>query len=525
MRCDDQAVDVLSGRVRAHRGASIERRLGTINAIACLLLGALPAAATSLPSWLQVNGRLYGLAIVDTGGGPRQRPESIGTLEIRATPTRALRGLLELRGRVGGPFEGGSGPAVYNFGEAFQNNSPAVEVRQAFLEWRGGPAEVRAGIQTFAWGKLDGRPPTDVVNPRDWHDPLVVDEFFEEQKIGIPALLGTYSLPDVPRFDLSGLRFALGWIPVAVPPRLPLILERWFPSAIGVPSRLCVSSGPVPGGGGCGPHGLPVQVGFATENDVPARTFENGGVAARLSGTWHGSDLDLYHYTGPETAPDAQLRAAVSSRTPFPDVHLHAAARLVQDSQVMHMTGGDAALALGDVTVRAEAAWFVNHSYLSSVADVIAPLGSAMNPVVQHVADRIAHGKSANVQLAPLFPALDAVEWGVGADTLWHGFQPLLQLNQIIILGHAPRLLISDPETQVSGTLRRRFADDRVEAEVRGLWEIERGALYLFPRVSYLVREGLWLRAGYLVLTGTRNSLLGQFRANDEVVFQARMTF
>ena len=39
------------------------------------------------------------------------------------------------------------------------------------------------------------------------------------------------------------------------------------------------------------------------------------------------------------------------------------------------------------------------------------------------------------------------------------------------------------------------------------------------------LRENLWLRAGYLVLTGTRNSLLGQYRANDEVVFQARMTF
>jgi hypothetical protein len=191
----------------------------------------------------------------------------------------------------------------------------------------------------------------------------------------------------------------------------------------------------------------------------------------------------------------------------------------------MHMTGGDAALALGDITVRAEAAWFVNHSYLSSVADVIAPLASPANPVVRQVAARVAQGKSANVQLAPLFPALDAVEWGIGADTLWRGFQPLLQLNQIIILGQAPRLLISEPETQLSGTLRRRFADDRVEAEVRGLWEIERGALYLFPRVSYLVREGLWLRAGYLVLTGTRNSLLGQYRANDEVVFQARMTF
>ena len=36
---------------------------------------ALPARSSPLPSWLQMSGRLYGLAIVDTGGGPRQRPE------------------------------------------------------------------------------------------------------------------------------------------------------------------------------------------------------------------------------------------------------------------------------------------------------------------------------------------------------------------------------------------------------------------------------------------------------------------
>src|SRR5215471_10194741 len=352
--CDDQAVDVLSGRMRAHRGASIERRLGAINAFACLLLAALPAGAASLPSWLQVSGRLYGLAIIDTGGGPRQRPESIGTLEMQATPTHALRGLLELRGRVGGPFEGGPGPAVYNFGEAFQNNSPALEVRQAFLEWRNGPSEVRAGIQTFAWGKLDGRPPTDVVNPRDWHDPLVVDEFFEEQKIGIPALLGTYYLPDAPRFDLGGLRLALAWVPFAVPPRLPLILERWFPSSFDVPSRLCVSSAGLAAGiavrGRCGPNQLQVLTDFGTANDQPPRTFEAGGLAARVSGTWHGADLDLYHYTGPETAPNVELQAIVSSPTLEP-VDARAAASLKQQHHVMHMTGADAALALGDITV------------------------------------------------------------------------------------------------------------------------------------------------------------------------------
>ena len=125
-----------------------------------------PAHASPLPEWLDVGGRLYGLAVVDTGGGPRQRPEAVGTLDVEATPLRALRARLEFRSRVGGPFEGGPGPAVYNFNQAFQNYSPSLEARQAYLEWRGRSAEVRAGIQTFAWGKLDGIAPTDVVNPR-----------------------------------------------------------------------------------------------------------------------------------------------------------------------------------------------------------------------------------------------------------------------------------------------------------------------------------------------------------------------
>jgi hypothetical protein len=476
-----------------------------------------------------MSGRLYGLAIVDTGGGPRQRPEAIGTLELDAKPTPGLRGVLELRGRVGGPFEGGPGPAVYNFDQTFQNYSPALEIRQAFLEWRGSRAEVRAGIQTFAWGKLDGVPPTDVVNPRDWHDPLVVDEFFEEQKIGIPALLGTYALPDVPELELSGLRLALGWIPFAVPPRLPLLLERWFPPSIAPGARLCVSPDATQfGSPPCVGHELPVAVDLSTRNDEPPRTLATGGIAARVSGTWHRADFDLYHYTGPETAPDLSLRAVAFNATPLKPgapinrstVHLRAIADLTQASHTMHMTGGDVALPIGDVTLRAEAAWFVDHSYLRSTADVLA----AVQVPPQRVTN-ILKGQHQEVPLGALFPSLDSVEWGIGADTVWHGVHPLLQLNQIVILGDAPRLLIANPETRLATTLSRRFLDDRLEVEVRGLWEIERGSLYVFPRVSYAVRDDLWLRAGYLVLTGTRDSVLGQFRANDEVVFQARMTF
>jgi hypothetical protein len=510
-----------------HGAASIERHPRTFNGIALVALAlGVEARAASLPPWLEVGGSLYGLAVVDTGGGPRQRPEAVGTLDVQAAPTRALRAQLELRSRAGGPFEGGPGPAVYNLNQAFQNYSPALEARQAFLEWRGRRAEVRAGIQTFAWGKLDGVPPTDVVNPRDWHDPLVVDEFFEEQKIGIPALLGTYFLPDLPRASLSELRLGVAWIPWAVPARLPLALERWFPPTISdLPLNACV---PVPGfapNRGCGADQVRVRADFGTLNAGPPHSLNAGGIAARLAATWHGADLELSHYTGPETGPNAKLQIVAFNKGTPQDLDVRAAVRLAQEHSVMHMTGAAAALPAGPFTLRGEVVWLVDHAYLRPADDVIAPVLAGEFPGKNEKVRRILAGKAVGIDVPPLFPLLDAVEWGIGADTLWHGVQPLLQLNQTIILGDAPRLLISNPETRLSGTLRRRLANDRVELEVRGLWEIERGALYVFPRASYQVFENLWVRAGYLVLAGVHDSVLGQFRDNDEVVFQARMTF
>jgi hypothetical protein len=501
-----------------------------INALAIVLLvvGARAVEAATLPSWLQVRGRLYGLAIVDTGGGPRQRPEAIGTLELQGTPRRDLRGLLELRSRAGGPFEGGSGAALYNLNQAFQNYSPSLEVRQAFLEWRGRQTSVRAGIQTFAWGKLDGIAPTDVVNPRDLHDPLVVDEFFEEQKIGVPAVLATRSIPDLPRAGLSALQLELAYIPWPVPSRLPLALERWFPPTVeDFPADPCVAlpdSG-FPAARGCPANTIRVRTNFGTRNDGPARTVDAGGVAVRLRGSWRGADLELSHYTGPETGANGSLRIVARNVGTMLDPDVEAAIRLAQQTTTMHMTGGAAAFPVGPFTVRAETAWYVNHTYLRPAADVVGPLIAGDFPRRQATLNRILSGRRTPVQVAPLFPQLDAVEWGIGADTLWRGFQPLLQLNQVIVLGDPPRLLISNPETRLSGTLRRRFVADRVEAEVRGLWAIERGGLYLFPRVSVQVVENLWVRAGYLVVAGPRESLLGQYRANDQVVFQARMTF
>ncbi len=454
-----------------------------------MLLVAGAAGAVELPGTggrVVAGGYLDGLAVAETEGGPRQRPGALLDLHLDGRATPWLGAHLDLRTRIGGPFEGGH-PGVYNLDHEFQNRSPSLEASEAYADVHLRRADLRLGIQKFAWGKLDGVPPTDVVNPRDYHDPLVED--FEERKIGIPALAGTYYLPDLPRLDLAELRATLIYVPLAVPPRLALREERWFPASTVPPSAVVVPQAiasralgmPLPGD-------LVIPVRFGTLDHRPPRRLDAGGIAARLAGTWHESDWDLY-----------------------------------QAHDVIHMTGADVSSALGGFTVRTEAAYFDDRPYLRPSSDLIRQ--ATAPATVERIARQVLRRGRARVPLGDLFPTLDAVEWGIGADYLIHGFTPLVQLNQIAILDRAPRLLIHDPETRLSGTLRKKLLAERLELEVKGTYAIERQAWFVFPRASYLVRDDLRLRLGYLALGGPRESILGQFRDNDEVVLQARYSF
>jgi hypothetical protein len=477
------------------------------------------AGAVELPGTsgrVVAGGYVDGLAVAETEGGPRERPQALLDLHLDATPKRWLGAHLDLRTRVGGPFEGGH-PGVFNFVHEFQNRSPSLEASEAYADVHLRRADFRLGIQKVAWGKLDGVPPTDVINPRDYHDPIVQD--YEERKIGIPALLGTYYLPDVPRVDLTGLRATLVYVPIAVPPRLALRQERWFPTSTLPRSDFVLSRAAAERAFGV-QHDVVIPVRFGTLNHRPPRGFDAGGLGVRIGGTWRESDWDLYHYTGPETAPDADLRADVFLVSPQP-LRLRIDSFLRQAHDSMHMTGGDASTALGGFTVRAEVAHFDDRPYLRRASDVV----REANPPLRRIANQLLHRGRAPIPLGVLFPALDAMEWGVGADYLVRGWQPLVQLNQIVLLESAPRLLIADPETRFSTTLRKKLLAERLELEVRGTYAIERQAWFVFPRASYAVRDDLRLRLGYLAIGGPRDSILGQFRENDEVVMEARYTF
>jgi hypothetical protein len=516
---------------------SIERRPPRFNAICALaallaLLGR-PAAAIDVPGTagrLTVDGFLDGLAVAETEDSQRQRPQAILVLRADATGSRRLRAHLDMRGSVGGPFEGGH-PGFLNLVHEFQNRAPSAEVSEAWVEASFADADVRAGLQRFAWGKLDGVPPTDVLNPSSYHDPIVRDA--EERKIGVPALSGTYYFPDVERLDLSGLRGTLVYVPMAVPSRLPLIEERWFPGSTIAGSQIVIPKGLVrdlmPGVPVTHDQVIPLL--FRTRNHRPPLALDAGGIGVRLGGTMRGADWDLYQYSGPSTAPDLDLRTVATStfaRTgtlggPYNLLGVTAHNTFRQAHDVLHMVGADASRALGAATVRVEAAYFRDRPFLRLGHDLVTSLPAA---TVERITSEFLKGrKRVAVPIGDLFLDLDAFEWGIGADYLVHGFLPLLQVSQIVILEPAPRLVIGDPDTRFTASVRRSFLAERLEVEFRGVYAIQPSNWFFLPRVSYLLRDDLRLRLGFLAIGGSRNSLIGQYGKNDEVVMQARYSF
>jgi hypothetical protein len=138
---------------------------------------------------------------------------------------------------------------------------------------------------------------------------------------------------------------------------------------------------------------------------------------------------------------------------------------------------------------------------------------------------RLFSGARTRIPLQELFPDRDSVEWGVGADYLIEGFLPLLQVNQVVFTDDGPEQLLANPETRLLASLRKRFLQDTLEVELRGVYAFERAAWFAFPRISYRYGDHWRFRLGYLAIGGPPISVIGQFHANDEFVLEGRYSF
>jgi hypothetical protein len=521
-----------------------------VGAVAVALFASAAAAhaisfeAAPLGHW-DVSGWVEGYAVLRTDqSSQRQLPEGIIALQVTGDVHPKVRVFLDLRNTYGGPPEHATGFGLYNLRDTFQNISPTVEIAESYLDLFLPSLDVRLGRQKFTWGRLDAFQPTDIVSPRWYNDPFVIDR--EEQKIGIPALQASYYPPALGAGWPQDLRATLIWVPFPVPPRFPLPGERWYPPAYTLPSTTLVT--PPPPAPGMPPvPDLLTNNTLTTANNPPPWRLDEGAVGLRLSGLWRGADWDLYYYNGLETAPafaftttltatdQTQFRQCAQMQVQGPcmldaDVVLHPINGRIQ------LGGGDVAFESHGFTFRMEGAFSANRFLPQSFTNLLSPasLANATSPVcgqmtgescLEKVAAMLANGKSVLVNLGDLFVRRDIVQWGAGVDYHWEGWVPEVQLNQTFILNNDANLLISNYDTSLFLVLRRPLFGDRLQAEGAVLQGLVRSYTTGGVRFTYSITDHLRARVGYLFIAGTRNSIVGEFGPNDEGYIQLRYSF
>lgn len=467
-----------------------------------------------------------------TSSSPEQRPTGIIDLNLTGNLGRMVRLYVDFTSSFGGTPVDPSGAGIVDPRFAFQNITPAVEFQEGYADLFLPQLDVRAGLQKFAWGKLDTFNPTDVINPRRYTDPFILLE--DDLKVGVPALRASYYPESSPSW-LDSPSFTAIWVPMPISFRFPLQRERWFPPAANVPPELVIP----PDFLAPGLPGTTVTDTLVTQNDPAAWQFENGAVALRLAGTSSGVDWSLVYYDGPETAPafdfavdvfspSAQAKIAMGEMPTIADLAaLDATATLTPRFGRIHLVGGDLAYPFAGFTGRFEWAYGADRLVPRSTAELIGldNIGAAVRPQLPQLIDGLLMGQSVPVDLGPLFVRRDVFEWGAGVDYAWRGWVPVLQINQAVVLDNELTLLVPNVDTRLLAALRKSFFDDHFATELTGVQGFERSYTTLQLRATYSFTDHFWLRAGYLFIAGTSNSVIGEYGENDEVFVQARYSF
>jgi hypothetical protein len=500
--------------------ASVPRVAALLCVLAAPSALAMPLRLPFLPegSRTDLDGKLEFLDVERTDSqSPYQNPEGKLRLHLTTDFNANVRFVGDMTGTAGGTIRNPSGAGVYDFGHVKQNISPSLEFGEAFVQLETARFDFRAGIQKFAWGKLDEpdaaeQAPNDLLSPQKFYDPLLEEE--NDRKVGVPALSSTAYLPSFSSPYLpSDAHLTFVWLPVYVPYLFPDQDERWYPPVARVPPESEVM-------------GLTVQNQSTFSNaPVPSRTLEHGTFAVRLSGLAAGADFALYYFDGYDPSPslDASAQGFVRLDPLSPErIQARSEVDVFPLFRRIHTVGGDVAYRVFGATLRVEAAYVDGRGYVSNLQDVVAT--EQVGPIDPRL---LLSGQEqpVTVTLSPVNLRRDAIEWGAGGDGFIADTFVLVQVNQTAVLHNDVNLFISDTETRFSTLLRQYYLDDRLRAELLGLYGMQGVYGMAEPRLTYSIGDHLDVRVGYVFIAGHEDSVVGQYRHNDEAYVRLRFLF
>lgn len=182
------------------------------------------------------------------------------------------------------------------------NAEATGELREAFVDFRFGRVDVRAGRQIIAWGRADGLNPTDNLTGEDL-TLLAPDD--DDRRLGTTALRASYYLGDV---SVTGF-----WLPEFRGHRFP----------------------------------LPPAPGFTFVRDRPE--WPGDQWALRVEQAGRAVDWSVSYFQGRDLTPDLGVRLAAAIPDGDPAITL--------SHHRVRVLGGDLAANLGRIGLRAEGAY------------------------------------------------------------------------------------------------------------------------------------------------------------------------
>lgn len=348
--------------------------------------------------------------------------------------------------------------------------------RQAFVEGKAGPVDLKLGLQQVVWGQADGLRILDVVNPLDYRE-FILEDFLDSRR---PLWMARGDLP------LGEGTLQLLWIPYFAPGRQPGE-EKEF------------GLGPVYGLGLLqrSPSASPVPQGRfeIAPTERPATTLGNSQVGVRYQQSLGGWDLTGNYFRGWEDLPTPFL--GLPTQTSPPGTVLFEPRHVRRE-----VLGGTAATARGPVVFRFEAGWNLRRPVALAPQALLD--GSAPDGFGQ----------------ATQFSGVVGVDYSV---------KPWLSVSGQYFLQETferqERLLLPRTSHLVSLYWRAQFFRERFRPELFLLVGLHERQSMIRPRLTRLLGDHFSISFGADLLGGTARTPFGAFADRDRLVLETKWSW
>ncbi|MBK7978331.1 MAG: hypothetical protein IPK07_35495 [Deltaproteobacteria bacterium] len=414
---------------------------------------------------------------------------------------------------------------VHDFRSVFQDSTPYVEFEEAYLDLELPASALRAGIQKFAWGKLDAQNPTDRLNPAEFTRPL--DEIESASKIGIPAVDFKF-IPDqvtsTGPFEMMVLEGV--FLPIAGSFRLPTEEERWYPPLLRIPQEVIVDPGLLsdePPFNRLSPFPVTTNL-TVSEGEALSISANHLQWAGQWSAFVGGFDVDLSYFDGYDTIPTGELSGTMTSFSPGLGTPPTVTADMVFTPRLdrIRLFGGGFSTSAWDLTIKGNFAYIQGRRFnydISTDTLFTNPNFVDFQPLVeQFLADfpEQYFNQTLPIPAIPISVERDTVNSGLQVEYVtgdWI-FDVVGYLD--VMLDPVPGLIQEQLEGRLLLQMRRSFLRETLTVDLTSVWIMARGEFVVMPKLGYQVLDGLTAEAGVLVIEGPDDGLLGQFRRNDE---------